>query len=188
MELLQRFDQQVIHRKPHRPAPIRVARRTGRGGLRWFVVHTVFVPPTSTNVRIVSDDISTAPECHKAKGTRSHPASSAARAAAGLRSRSRAAAARRFHIFRMQEMLRQVRRLSRNHCSRRLKSGHSDPILGSSVSTANSGIKSYHRPYPQRVLASIGQAQARRRRSRRARPTCPISVDRRGGSSRARCR
>src|SRR3989442_12315611 len=43
VKLLQRFDQQEIHREPHRPAPVRVPAEETGGGLSRLVVHTVFV-------------------------------------------------------------------------------------------------------------------------------------------------
>ena len=43
VKLLQRFDQQEIHREPHRPAPVRVPAEETGGGLSRLVVHTIFV-------------------------------------------------------------------------------------------------------------------------------------------------
>ena len=39
MKLLQRFDQQVVDRKPHRPAPVGVAAEEPGIGLRRLVAH-----------------------------------------------------------------------------------------------------------------------------------------------------
>ena len=49
MKLLQRFDQQKIHRKPHRPAPIGIAAEECRRRFRRLIVHPLICPFTSTS-------------------------------------------------------------------------------------------------------------------------------------------
>src|SRR4029077_7762915 len=57
MELLQRFDQQVVHRKPDRTAPVRVAAEQPGGGLSRFVVRAVFHAVYAKPVRVVAMEL-----------------------------------------------------------------------------------------------------------------------------------
>src|SRR6516164_4868406 len=42
IELLERLDEKIVHWKPDRPAPVRVATEQIAGGLGRFIVHTVY--------------------------------------------------------------------------------------------------------------------------------------------------
>ena len=53
MEFLQRFDQQVIDRKPHRPAPVGIAAKQPRRRFRRFIINAMLVAAHLQNIRIV---------------------------------------------------------------------------------------------------------------------------------------
>ena len=42
VKFLQRLDEQIIDRKPQRPAPVGIAAKEPGSGLGWFIIHPVF--------------------------------------------------------------------------------------------------------------------------------------------------
>src|SRR2546426_5824636 len=54
VEPLQGFDEQEVHREPHRAAPIGIAAEEARRGLRGLVVNAVFVAVEFQHVRVVA--------------------------------------------------------------------------------------------------------------------------------------
>ena len=74
MELLQRFDQQVVHREPDRPAPVRVAAEQAGARFGRLVVHAILRAVHRQHVGVILVERATARECRTARGTRSRPA------------------------------------------------------------------------------------------------------------------
>ena len=74
MELLQRLDQQKIHREPDRSAPVGVAAEQSGGRFGRLVVHAMLAAVRPAGCTDGRDETATRRGCRKATGTRSRPA------------------------------------------------------------------------------------------------------------------
>ncbi len=188
MELLQRLDQQIVQREPHRPAPVGIAAEQPGARFRRVIVHAVFPVVHLESVRMLAVVAGKRRGCRAATETPIRPASIAGSAAvcsaSTMESRRRAP----LPAVRMQAMFF-VRsgRLSMNHSMRRLKRRQAVEKLRLQGLDGEQRNQAHHRAHLHGDGVAVGQMQARRNRNRLLRPTIPC---RRGrcGSWRARCR
>ena len=175
VELLQRFDQQVVDREPDRPAPVGVAAEQRRWSIRPARSRRrVRVRRSRSDVRMILVHSARGRGCRRARGTRVSSSIDLQNAgAAGRRRRSRAGAARRCRGRASRRRCWSGRAGSaRNHSSRRaeaVEAGRSARWLERLHREQRN--QPDHRAYPRPGRGRRRRCAGRRRRSRRLRPT-----------------
>src|SRR5947209_8140544 len=149
MELLQRFDQEIIDREPDRTAPVGVAAEQATIGLGWLIAHGELVAIAREDVRVI---LVTLGERRTPYGERNSVSSSMRRSRRFIRCPRSSESNVRLPIpgtFQRETSAARSGRFCRNQIRRRRKSGSCSSMPESSVSTANSGI----RPTIERTLS-----------------------------------